>query len=129
MRITDSELRHAYVDLGKKGRSAGDVDVYTMLLFNKRIQATVARSRDDGLHGHGHDGPELLRDVRSSEGRDRRQGVIGSRLIYALAVVGGTGLYDNVQRLPDRDLAEPQAARGSCSSSGWSCDRPRTRGS
>ena len=24
-------------------------------------------------------------------------GVIGSRLIYALAVVGGTGLYDNVR--------------------------------
>jgi hypothetical protein len=25
------------------------------------------------------------------------QGVIGSRLIYQLAVVGGTGLYDNVR--------------------------------
>ena len=25
------------------------------------------------------------------------QGVIGSRLIYAMAVVGGTGLYDNVR--------------------------------
>ena len=37
------------------------------------------------------------------------QGVIGSRLIYALAVVGGTGLYDNVRGVADGHVAEAGA--------------------
>src|SRR5262249_19292111 len=30
-------LRHTHVDFGKRGASAGDVDVYSLLLYNKRI--------------------------------------------------------------------------------------------
>ena len=35
--ITDLETRHAHVDAGKSGASAGDVDIYTLLLYNKHI--------------------------------------------------------------------------------------------
>ena len=34
VRITDSELRHAHVDVGTDGKSIGDLDVYTVLLYN-----------------------------------------------------------------------------------------------
>ena len=37
-------------------------------------------------------------------------GVIASRLFYELAVIGGTGLYDNVSGSDDRDLPR-RAAR------------------
>jgi hypothetical protein len=95
--ITDSEVRHAHVDSGKAGASAGDVDIYSLLLYNKRI---TPRSI-----GHG----TMVCTVVSATGQSCRaayflprgeivaEGVIDSRLIYELAVVGGTGLYNNVR--------------------------------
>src|SRR6266540_7472535 len=37
IRITDSETSHTHVDMGKSGKSAGDLDIYSLNLFNKRI--------------------------------------------------------------------------------------------
>lgn len=111
--ITAVETRHAYVDTGGKGTSVGDMDVYTMLLYNKRI---TPRSL-----GHAS---MLCTRVSSStqncsgtyflpQGEIVAEGVIGSRLIYALPVTGGTELYSNVRgtltatslhRRPNRDL-------------------------
>src|SRR3954471_8079706 len=95
--VTAIGSRHTHVDLGAKGKSVGDVDQYSSLIYNKRItQTPIGR------------GSMLCTTVSSSNqscsatyflprGEIVVQGVIGSRLIYGLAVVGGTGLYDNVR--------------------------------
>jgi hypothetical protein len=88
---------HTYVDAGAHGRSPGDVDIYRFVLFNKRIQAKAL--------GHG----EMVCTTVSAStqscnstyflprGQLVVSGVISSRLIYVLAVVGGTDLYNNVR--------------------------------
>jgi hypothetical protein len=113
VRITDSEIRHAYVDVGKPGRSPGDVDVYTKLLFNKRIQATAIGRATMVCTSVGVTGQDCSATYVLPQGEIVVHGVIGSRLIYELAVTGGTGLYDNVRgsltvtslkRKPPREL-------------------------
>ena len=95
--VTATASHHTHVDTGKRGKSVGDVDQYSSLIFNRRItQKPIGR------------GSMLCTTVSSSsqscsatyflpQGQIVVQGVIGSRLIYAMAVVGGTGLYDNVR--------------------------------
>jgi hypothetical protein len=113
IRITGTQLRHAYVDVGKKGRSPGDVDVYTQLLFNKRIQQNAIGRATMVCTGVGANGQSCSATYVLPQGEIVVQGVIGTRLIYELVVVGGTGLYDNVRgsltvtslrRKPSREL-------------------------
>jgi hypothetical protein len=113
IRITDSEMRHAYVDVGKAGRSPGDVDVYTQLLFNKRIQEKAIGRATMVCTAVGSSGQSCAATYVLPQGKIVVQGVIGTRLIYDLAVIGGTGLYDNVRgsltvtslrRKPSREL-------------------------
>lgn len=97
IQITDKETRHAHVDLGKTGASAGDLDVYSLLLYNKRITPRAIG------HGHmvctavGSSGQSCRAAYTLPKGEIVAEGVIDSRLIYELAVVGGTGLYNNVR--------------------------------
>jgi hypothetical protein len=113
VQITAAEVGHAYVDRGRDGRSAGDLDVYNLRLFNKRITprsigrgAMVCTSVD--TKGQSCAGTYFL-----PRGEIVVQGLITSRLIYQLPVVGGTGLYNNVRgsltvtslsRKPSREL-------------------------
>jgi hypothetical protein len=113
IQITDTESKHTRVDNGKHGSSVGDVDVYNLQLFNKRITPKSI--------GHGEMVCTLAGVRRQScivtyvlpQGHISAQGVIDSRLIYELAIVGGTGLYNNVRgsltvtslgRKPPREL-------------------------
>jgi hypothetical protein len=101
------------IDVGARGTSIGDLDVYNLLLYNKRI---TPRSI-----GHGEMVCTRVGPKRQSchagyvlpQGELTVEGVIGSRLIYSLAVTGGTGLYGNVRgaltvtsihRKPSREL-------------------------
>jgi hypothetical protein len=95
--VADQEIRHAHVDVGRAGKSVGDLDVYKSLIYNKRItprsigRATMSCTAV-GISGQNCSGTYVL-----PKGEIVVQGVIGSRLIYQLAVVGGTGLYNNVR--------------------------------
>ena len=111
--ITDAETRHATIDHAPRGRSTGDIDLYTLRLFNKRItQRSIGHAEllctAVGLKGQSCTGSYFL-----PRGEIVAQGVITSRLIYELAIVGGTGLYNNVRgsvtatslrRKPSREL-------------------------
>jgi len=97
IRITDSELRHAHVDAGPAGKSIGDLDVYTVLLYNKRIRAKAIGRATMTCIAVGPTGQSCRATYFLPKGAIVTQGVITSRLIYELAVVGGTGLYSNVQ--------------------------------
>jgi len=113
IRITDVETSHTFVDHGAHGRTAGDVDVYRSNLYNRRITTRAL--------GHA----EMVCTTISStsqhcdatyflpRGEIVVTGVIQSRLIYILAVVGGTEYYNNargtvtvtsVHRTPSREL-------------------------
>jgi hypothetical protein len=113
VQITASRVKHTHVDAGARGRSIGDVDIYTSGLYNKRITP----------HAIGHTSMVCTSVTLATQscaatfflprGEIVTQGEVGTRLIYALAVTGGTGLYENVhgtltvtslQRNPERDL-------------------------
>jgi hypothetical protein len=97
IRITDREIATTRVDLGPHGRSAGDMQIMRHLLYNRRL---TTRSI-----GHA----ELIctfvvgnsRSCRGTYFLPKGKLVVGGSLIfpqfYELAVLGGTGLYDNAR--------------------------------
>ena len=97
IRITNRDVRYARIDVGRSGRSAGDTEVIKQLLFNKRITPKPI--------GHA----ELVctftippsRSCRGTIFLPRGKIVVGGsiyvRHIYELAILGGTGLYDNAR--------------------------------
>jgi hypothetical protein len=114
IRITNRELKVTRVDIGKPGTSPGDVEVLRQRLFNRRVTtAPIGRA-------------ELVctfvdkrraRVCRGTYFLPRGKLVVGGSLqyrqFYDLAVIGGTGLYDNARgtltvtrtaRRPVRDL-------------------------
>ena len=97
IQITDSEVKHAHVDAGKSGRSVGDLDVYSLLLYNKRITPKSIGHAEMVCTAVGTKGQSCTATYFLPKGTIVVAGVIDSRLIYGLAVVGGTGLYNNVR--------------------------------
>jgi hypothetical protein len=95
--VTDTEIRHAHVDIGAAGPSVGDLDVYTSLIYNRRITPRSIGRATMSCTAVSLSGQSCSATYVLPKGELVAQGVIGSRLIYQLAVVGGTGLYDNVQ--------------------------------
>jgi hypothetical protein len=95
--ITDRLVLHAHLDRGRRGPSAGDVDAYTLLLFNERITPKAIGQAAMTCTAIGASGQSCTAAYLLPKGEIVAEGVITSRLIYALAVVGGTGLYRNVR--------------------------------
>ena len=97
IRITDRQVDYRRVDSGVRGYGPGDVELLSVRLYNPSIRARPI--------GHA----ELVctfidKRTRSCNGTyflPRGKivvgGVIGSRLIFEVAVLGGTGLYDNAR--------------------------------
>jgi hypothetical protein len=97
IRITDRAIQRAGVDLGPKGHSAGDVETVRQLLYNqsyttKPIGHTELICTYIDRASRNCSGTYFM-----PQGRIMVGGVIGTRLIFALAVLGGTGIYDNVR--------------------------------
>jgi hypothetical protein len=97
IRVTSQEVSVRRIDVDGSGRGPGDMEIVKQSLFNKRIRARAI--------GHS----ELLctfvnRQARNCQGTyflpRGRLVVAGSlrfRLFYELAVIGGTGLYNNAR--------------------------------
>jgi hypothetical protein len=112
--VTDQEFRHAHIDLGPDGPSVGDLDVYTSLIYNKRITPRAIGRGTMSCIAVSLSGQNCSATYLLPRGEIVAEGVIGSRLIYQMAVVGGTGLYNNVRgsltvtslhrRRPSREL-------------------------
>lgn len=95
--ITDLSTRRGHIDLGRRGKSIGDIDVYKVALYNKRITPKpIGRGEmvciATGTHSQNCSATYFL-----PRGQLVAEGAIGSRLIYELAVVGGTRLYNGVR--------------------------------
>ena len=97
IRVTDRQVKHVHVDLGDAGASAGDVDFYRQLLYNKGITPKPIGHSDLMCTNTGTSSENCSGTYFLPRGKIMVAGVIGSRLFYEQAVVGGTGLYDNVR--------------------------------
>jgi hypothetical protein len=114
IRITNREVKVTRIDVGVRGTSPGDTEIVAQQLFNRRVTPKPI--------GHS----ELVctfvdskreRVCRGTYVLPRGKLVVGGSLAYRqfydLAVLGGTGLYDNARgsvtvtrthRRPVRDL-------------------------
>jgi hypothetical protein len=97
IRITSREIADTRVDVGKPGLSPGDMEIMREQLFNTRITPKAI----------GHAELVCTFTVKTSrncqgtfflpQGKIVVAGPIYFRQLYELAVIGGTGLYDNVR--------------------------------
>jgi hypothetical protein len=97
IRITDRELALDLVDLGNRGRSPGDVEITRWSLFNTRITSKAIGHAElvctfTGGNSRSCNGTYVL-----PRGKLVVSGQLLFRQFFQLAVVGGTGLYDNVR--------------------------------
>jgi hypothetical protein len=114
IQITNREVARTRVDLDPPGTSPGDMEIIRQLLFNRRVttksigRAELLCTFTDGRRS---------RICRGTYFLPRGKLVVGGSLIYMqfyeLAVLGGTGLYDNARgtltvtrmaRRPTRDV-------------------------
>lgn len=97
IRITDRLVKHTHVDGGRHGPGAGDFDFYRQLLFNKGITSNPIGHSDVTCINTGTGSSNCNGTYFLPKGKIMVGGVIASRLFYELAVIGGTGIYDNVR--------------------------------
>jgi hypothetical protein len=97
IRITDRLVKHIHVDEGGPGRGAGDVDFYRHSLFNKGVTPSPIGHSDITCTNTGTGSSNCTGTYFLPKGKIMVGGVIGSRLIFELAVLGGTGIYDNAR--------------------------------
>lgn len=96
IRITDRLVQADHVDIGRRGTSPGDIEIVRTRLFDRRGRS-IGRSElvctfvDSGRS----------RVCRGTYFLPRGKLVVGGSLrfrqFYDMAVVGGTGLYDNAR--------------------------------
>jgi hypothetical protein len=96
IRINDRELAISRVDLGKRGTSPGDMEVVRLRLL-QRSGSTIGRAEivctfADSVRSRVCRGTYILPRGKLVVG-----GSIMYRRFYDLAIVGGTGLYDNAR--------------------------------
>ena len=113
IRITDRELAVSRVDLGARGTSPGDMEIVRLRLRERGTGNTIGRAElvctfVDSVRSRVCRGTYIL-----PKGKIVVGGSIMYRQFYELAVLGGTGLFDNArgtltitrtQRSPVRDL-------------------------
>ncbi len=97
IRITGDERRYYRIDVGARGRSPGDTEIYVQNLHNRRITRRAI--------GHSEFVCTFIIDVtrscRVTFFLPRGKLVAGGSLrfggIYQIPILGGTGLYDNAR--------------------------------
>jgi hypothetical protein len=97
IRVTTRMIESAFVDVGRAGRSPGDMDVEMALVYNLRVSPQAFGHYE--LVCHVVRGAS--RTCRGTLHMPRGQIVVGGsmrhRALYQLAVIGGTGLYDGAR--------------------------------
>ena len=97
VRVTDKLVKHLHVDVGKAGPGAGDLDFFRQLLYNKGVTPSPIGHSDVTCMHTGTGSMNCTGTYFLPKGKIMVGGVIGSRLFYQLAVIGGTGIYENAR--------------------------------
>ncbi|NUT56250.1 MAG: hypothetical protein HOQ03_09735 [Thermoleophilia bacterium] len=97
IRVNDRQLTVSRVDLGARGTSAGDIEVVRTRLLERGTRVVIGHSElvctfVDGVRTRVCRGTYAL-----PKGKIVVGGSILYRQFYDLAVLGGTGLYDNAR--------------------------------
>jgi hypothetical protein len=97
IRITDRQFSYTRVDVGVSGRSPGDQEIIFDRLFNRKITSKsigTARFICTFMTGITR---LCTATVNLPNGELVATGTVHFRQFYDLAIVGGTGLYDNAR--------------------------------
>jgi hypothetical protein len=97
IKLTSRLVNHIRVNGPMKTTHAGDLDFYRDSLYNKGIAPTPLGHSDFTCVNTGTGSQSCSGTYFLPKGKIMVAGVIASRLFYELAVIGGTGLYDNVR--------------------------------
>jgi hypothetical protein len=97
IRITTREVAHRMINVGNRGRGPGDVQLIRMLLYNKGLTPRAIGHAElvctfTGRRSRICNGTYFL-----PRGKIQVAGTLVYRQYYEFAVLGGTGLYNNVQ--------------------------------
>jgi hypothetical protein len=97
IRITTREVAHRIMDQGRPGRGPGDVEIIRSLLYNKGVTPRAIGHGEvvctfTGRRSRVCNGTYFL-----PRGKIVVAGALVFRQFYEFAVLGGTGLYNNVQ--------------------------------
>ena len=97
IRVIDRQFGYTRVDIGRHGLSPGDSEVITTRVFNRKVTSRPIGSGrfictfTNGLNR------TCIATVTLPRGQLVASGGVRYRQFYELAVVGGTGLYDNAR--------------------------------
>jgi hypothetical protein len=98
IRVVDRLVATERVDVGRRGKSAGDMEIVRASLFDRRV-TTRQLGRSELVCTYVDSGRNRV--CRGTFFLPRGSLVVGGSLrfyqFYNLAVVGGTGLYDNAR--------------------------------
>jgi hypothetical protein len=97
IRITDRQVKRKVVDVPPKGLSVGDLRSMWHLLYNRRITTRAIGHSELVCTSTGNQSSMCNGTYFLPKGRIVVGGIIRSPLFYELAVLGGTGLYDNAR--------------------------------
>jgi hypothetical protein len=97
IKLTDRLVRHIHVRGADKKTNAGALDFYRQQLFNKGITQSPIGHSDMTCINTGTGSQNCTGTYFLPKGKIMVGGVIATRLFYELAVMGGTGIYDNVR--------------------------------
>ena len=97
IRVTNRQIELTTVDLGRKGRSPGDTELVRQLVFKTSVTPkSIGHTEFVCTYVY-----ELSRQCRGTVFLPKGKLVVGGSLryrqLYELAVLGGTGLYDNAR--------------------------------
>jgi hypothetical protein len=113
IRLTSRAVKQQFVDRGPVGRGAGDLLVKRLLLYNKGIRARAIGHGDVVCTYTTRYSRHCSATYTLPKGKIVVAGAYTYGQFHELAVIGGTGLYDNVRgtltvtllrRNPERDI-------------------------
>jgi hypothetical protein len=97
VRLTASQVKRVHVDIGNDKRRVGDFVYIRQLLYNRRVSPKALGHSEMSCTMTGDGSSTCSATYFLPKGKIVVGGVFRSRLFYELAVLGGTGLYDNVR--------------------------------
>jgi hypothetical protein len=97
IRVTTRETLYERVDVDGRGRTAGDTEVVSALVYNRGITPRAFGHFELVCHFTIGPSRSCVGTIFLPRGKIVVSGPIYVRSFYQLAVVGGTGLYDNAR--------------------------------
>jgi hypothetical protein len=97
VRVIDRQFSYTRVDTGRHGLSPGDSEIITTRIFNRKVtRKPIGSGRFICTFTNGLNRTCIV-TVALPKGQLVATGGVRYRQFYELAVVGGTGLYDNAR--------------------------------